>query len=279
MGSVACRGICRSGESKLIPYLRFVLCFVRDALEPARRFVRLTPNQSGTLVFFDKRRREFLSLQSRGPVDSSTADQIYTQHQYNFGFMARSKEIQSKYESILLNGKEALIIDCGANIGLSARYFATEYRKARIVGLEPDIGNVAIARTHCENFENVEIRQAAVGAESGFAVIVNPDAAPNAFQTRRTDSAGGVVVVTINQLLEEFSNAELFIVKIDVEGFEADLFSAHTDWIRKAAVLVIELHDWMVPNSANSHNFLKAISAESRDFVFHGENVFSIRND
>jgi len=87
----------------------------------------LTPNQSGTLFFFDKHRKEFLSLQSRGPVDSSTAYQVYTQHQYNFGFLVRSQDIQSKYESILLSGKEALIVDCGANIGLSARYFATEY--------------------------------------------------------------------------------------------------------------------------------------------------------
>ena len=250
-----------------------MLRFLRDAVEPSRRFVRLTPNQSGTLFFFDKHRKEFLSLQSRGPVDSSTAYQVYTQHQYNFGFLVRSQDIQSKYESILLSGKEALIVDCGANIGLSARYFATEYHAARIVALEPDIGNAALARTQCKNFKNVEIRQAAIGAESGFAAIENPNADANEFRTRRT-SVGDVNVVTINQLHEEFSHAELFIVKIDIEGFEADLFSANTDWIKKAAILIIEL-----PNSANSHNFLKAISAESRDFVVCGENIFSIRND
>jgi len=63
----------------------------------------------------------------------------------------------------------------------------------------------------------------------------------------------------------------------DIEGFESDLFSTNTDWIKKVTVLVVELHDWMIPNSANSHNFL-AISAESRDFVVYGENIFSIRN-
>jgi len=238
----------------------------------------LTPNQGGTLFFFDKHRKEFLSLQSRGPIDSSTAYQVYTQHQYNFGFLARSKDIQSKYDSILSDGKEALIVDCGANIGLSARYFAAEYPAAKIVGLEPGIGNAALARTQCKNFKNVEIRQAAIGAESGFATVENPNADANEFRTKRT-SVGDVNVVTINQLLEEFSNAELFIVKIDIEGFESDLFSANTDWIKKATILIIELHDWMLPNSANSHNFLKAISAESRDFVIYGENIFSIRND
>jgi len=230
------------------------------------------------LFFFDKHRKEFLSLQSRGPVDSSTAYQVYTQHQYNFGFLVRSQDIQSKYESILLSGKEALIVDCGANIGLSARYFATEYPAAKIVGLEPDIENAALATTQCKNFKNVEIRRAAIGAESGFATLENPNADANEFRTKRA-SVGDVNVVTINQLLEEFSNAELFIVKVDIEGFESDLFSANTDWIKKAIILIIELHDWMIPNSANSHNFLKAISAESRDFVVYGENIFSIRND
>jgi FkbM family methyltransferase len=271
--------MCPVAGRRMISYLKLVDRFLRGALSNSRRFVRLTPNQSGRIFFFDKHRREFLSLQSRGPIDSSTADQVYTQHQYNFGHLARSKDIQNKYESILLDGKEALIVDCGANIGLSARYFATEYHEARIIALEPDIENAAIAKTHCKKFKNVEIRQVAVGAESGFVAIVNPNADTNAFQTRRIDSVGGVGVVTINQLLEEFNNAELFIVKIDIEGFEADLFSAHTDWIKKAMILIIELHDWMIPNSANSHNFLRAISADSRDFVVFGENIFSIRND
>src|SRR5882724_4555859 len=160
----------------MISYLKFVPRVLRDTLEPSRRFVRLTPNQSGRIFFFDKHRREFLSLQSRGPIDSYTAYQVYTLHQYNVGFLARSKDIQSKYDSILLDGKEALIVDCGANIGLSTRYFATEYREARVVALEPDIENAALARTQCKNFKNVEIRQAAVGAESGLVTIENPNA-------------------------------------------------------------------------------------------------------
>jgi predicted O-methyltransferase YrrM len=138
--------------------------------------VRLTPNQSGTLFFFDKHRRQYLSLQSRGATDSTTANQIYTHHQYNFDYLARSKELQSNYESMLLNGKEVLIVDCGANIGLSARYFATEYNAAKIVGLEPDIANAELATSQCKNFKNIEIRRAAIGAEKGFATVNNPDA-------------------------------------------------------------------------------------------------------
>ncbi len=69
-----------------------------------------------------------------------------------------------------------------------------------------------------------------------------------------------------------------FLVKIDIEGFEADLFKENTEWVQKFPVLIVELHDWMLPRSANSQNFLKCVSSLDRDFVFRGENVFSIKN-
>ena len=37
-------------------------------------------------------------------------------------------------------------------------------------------------------------------------------------------------------------------------------------------------HDWLLPKQQNSGNFLRQISSRNRDFVFHGENVFSISN-
>ena len=69
-----------------------------------------------------------------------------------------------------------------------------------------------------------------------------------------------------------------FIVKIDIEGFEKDLFSANTEWVERFKLLIIETHDWMFPTQANSNNFLKVISKHNRDFVHKGENIFSISN-
>ena len=57
------------------------------------------------------------------------------------------------------------------------------------------------------------------------------------------------------------------------------MFESNLEWIDKAMVIIIELHDWLLPGSANSQNCLKALSARSRDFVYIGENIFSIRND
>jgi hypothetical protein len=67
-----------------------------------------------------------------------------------------------------------------------------------------------------------------------------------------------------------------FIAKVDIEGGEEDLFSGSTEWV--SATPVLELHDWLLTKSASSRNFLQCISQLDRDFVYIGEDVFSISN-
>ena len=69
-----------------------------------------------------------------------------------------------------------------------------------------------------------------------------------------------------------------FLAKIDIEGAEADLFSRDTDWIDQFPLIIVELHDWLLPKQGTSRNFLRCIAARNRDFVYLGENIFSIRN-
>jgi hypothetical protein len=94
-------------------------------------------------------------------------------------------------------------------------------------------------------------------------------------------AAGGlhpVQSVTINDIYASNSDCAPFIVKIDIEGGEADLFSANTEWVAKTPLIIMELHDWMLTRSANSRTFLKCIAEHDRDFVHIGEHVFSIDN-
>jgi hypothetical protein len=73
-------------------------------------------------------------------------------------------------------------------------------------------------------------------------------------------------------------NGAPFIAKIDIEGAEADLFAANTGWVQSFDLVIIELHDWMLPGQGTSRNFLKCIANLDRDFLHIGENIFSIRN-
>jgi hypothetical protein len=69
-----------------------------------------------------------------------------------------------------------------------------------------------------------------------------------------------------------------FLLKIDIEGAEADLFSNNLEPFMAFYLVIVELHDWLLPGLANSRNFLAWHASSNRDFVYHGENVFSIDN-
>lgn len=259
-------------------YLAYASRLVVSSLRDRCRFVRLSPGKTGKIAFYDKLKKRKFHVFSRGRIDSNTADQIYKNHDYDLQFLMRYEDIRAQYEDILKQGKTPLIVDCGANIGLSSRYFAEEFPEATLVAIEPDKGNCEMIGRNCGHLSNIVLKNAAVGSAPGFVDIVDPSADPNAFQMQRKDGAGGIELVTINGIIEEFPDTVPLLAKIDIEGFEKELFSANTEWVDRFPLLVIETHDWMMPKEANSQNFLKVIAQKDRDFIFRGENVFSIAN-
>jgi hypothetical protein len=47
------------------------------------------------------------------------------------------------------------------------------------------------------------------------------------------------------------------------------LFSKNTDWVALFPVIIIELHDWLMPGEGRSNNFLRTIAQHDRDFWHH----------
>jgi hypothetical protein len=87
----------------------------------------------------------------------------------------------------------------------------------------------------------------------------------------------GVQVITIDQVCEKTAGDELFLVKIDVEGFESDLFSGDRRWIEKAYAIFIEPHDWMLPGEMTSRSFQEALGNHPFEIFIRGENLLYAR--
>ncbi len=242
------------------------------------RFIRLNAHRVGRIKFYDKKARKIFTFWSRNGTDSITLNQIFVREEYNFSHLTRVREIRERYEKLVSNGMTPLIIDCGANIGASSYYFAEEFPHAQVVGIEPDKGNFDSAQRNCSGLPNVELREAAISSATGHVRITNEHEAPNAFQVESHDGESGIPAITIPALMASYPHSELLIVKVDIEGFEADLFKDNTDWIDCAYLLIVELHDWMLPKTASSRTTLRALSERNRDFILHGENIVSIKN-
>ncbi len=112
--------------------------------------------------------------------------------------------------------------------------------------------------------------------------VVDPGQGYWGYRTQPTkeNTQDSVVCITINDLYKRYRPTCFpFIVKIDIEGGEADLFSGNTEWVERTPILIIELHDWLIPKSLSSRPFLRCISRLNRDFLYLGEDVYSISND
>lgn len=220
-----------------------------------------------------------MAIHTRDHIDQAVIKQIFLNQDYDLTKIERHADIQARYEAIVAAGHTPLIIDGGANIGASCLYFALEFPQARIVGIEPEPDNFRLAQANCESIPNIDLVHAGLANASGRAKIQNPNADNWSFQTE-VDTEGDLKLVAFNDLIAQAKqdNQVPFLVKIDIEGFEDNLFACNTEWVDEFYLLVIELHDWMLPGQASSGNFLKCVAALGRDFVYRGENVFSIKN-
>jgi FkbM family methyltransferase len=151
------------------------------------------------------------------------------------------------------------------------------YPFAKIVAVEPDAGNFEIAAMNLTS--NARIICAGISSKIGSARLM--DMGRNcAFRVSSEDpnSNKGIIIdlITIPDILLEEQVNIPFLIKIDIEGFESDLFSQGTEWIDRFPVLLIELHDWMLPGELVTNNFLKEISKRNREFMHFNGYVVSI---
>lgn len=133
-----------------------------------------------------------------------------------------------------------ILVDLGANIGLTSVWLTRHYSISSMIAVEPDPANIAILS---ENFAlngiRAEILQAAVGPEEGVAFFSFSE-----WSNLGHVSTSGtpVQVVSVPAIMEKFHLSEIDLMKIDVEGAEQDLFLQKAEWLRKVRGIIIEFH-------------------------------------
>lgn len=165
-----------------------------------------------------------------------------------------------------------IILDLGSNIGISALYFSLTIPNAEIILVEPSQRNMDIAKRNTKDC-NCHYIVGAIASSKSKLSLVDPGLGPDAYRVELND-VGLVDTFTVDELIQPLDNNP-FLIKIDIEGFESNLFESNTDWIDKFPFLVIELHDWMLLNQFGSRNFLVEIGKRRRNFIFRNENIFS----
>jgi FkbM family methyltransferase len=141
-----------------------------------------------------------------------------------------------------------LIIDCGANVGYASLFFLSRYPGARVIALEPDDRNYDLLTRNLQPFgDRVHMIHGAIWPrETGLRVVKGcfGDGLEWATQVRECHAgeAAELTGTTIASLMARSRDHVVDLLKLDIEGAEAELFAGNLDWIDKVLLLVIELH-------------------------------------
>lgn len=140
---------------------------------------------------------------------------------------------------------DAVILDLGANIGLTIRHFKHLYPQSRIFGFEMDKNNFETCRTNCADLKDVTITNKAVWTTTGtiqYADDVDTDA--YAITENAQTATKEMPSISLPDILAEHSLDKVDFLKMDIEGAEKNILeSDDLSWMQNVQVMNIELHE------------------------------------
>lgn len=248
---------------------------------PRSRWILLSPPFCRLQFVYSKDRKRLIKLRISTYFDWATLHEVFVREEYDLRVFKQDAPATEYYEDLLSSGRTPLIVDLGMNVGISATFFKWKYPGAHLVGLEPDPRNFESAEKNLATMTKIDLYRAAIGISDGHALLFDPRSGNNAYRTFGSPNEISIEVpmMSMATILERHSECVPFLIKIDIEGHEKELFSARPSWISQFKVLMIETHDWMLPGEACSSSLLEQLSGLDRDLLFRGENLFSVRND
>jgi len=274
--------------SRYLYYSIFDLLKIFINLKSTNNFIILYPRILSlilrSILIFDKKEKNFFFQKVRNYSDVLTVYEIFSYENYNLKLFKSYENVKKEYTKIIELNCLPLIIDCGSNIGASSVYFNKIFPESNILSIEPDKNSFEFSKKNI-NFKNSLLINKAINCEKNKVNFFS-DIKDN--RASKVSLKGGDIVesATINEIIEDLKprNNKPFLIKIDIEGFESKLFSKNYEWLNEFKVIIIEIHDWMLPKEFNSFNFLRALvetmsKKSKRDLLILEENLISIRID
>lgn len=175
--------------------------------------------------------------------------------------------------------KPEFIIDAGANIGLSALFFAKKYPGAHIAAIEAQKDNFELLRRNTRDYPNINPVNAGLWYKSTTLEVADDKVDSTGFTVRETAATNprGFKAITAQDILRSHNKSHIDIFKIDIEGAEKEILTENTSWIGQTRILIIELHDRKKPGCTPA--FFEAFSKGNFECHPFGQNFLLFNKD
>jgi len=147
-----------------------------------------------------------------------------------------------------------IIVDCGANIGLSTLFFQRQFPNAVIISIEPELSNYHLLQRNIKKYKNIKILHAAVWYKNCFLKIIDTGGGVASFITSEAEKPDNSIeeinAYNISEIMKMFDLEYIDLIKIDIEGSEYEIFKNDSDiWIEKTKIVAVEIHESLKPGA------------------------------
>jgi len=182
-------------------------------------------------------------------------------------FYKRPYELIKTYEELFLDeiyrfqtkSEQPVIIDCGANIGLSSLYFKTIYPNATLHAFEPDAVLFQLLEKNAQvnGFTNTNLHQAAVWIEDTNLSFSSKGSEASHIDLSN-QSTHQVKAIRLSSFLAEFEHVDF--LKIDIEGAEFQVVADCLEGLKKVDHFFLEYHG-KVDQTKQLHTLLQQVES------------------
>ena len=265
----------RPSLERLLRYPNYIKSFgLLDGLRLASGIERFLPQKSEVTRSFRVPGYSQPFILRDCVADHAAFWQCIVRQQYDLTQFPHTAYLRTRYENLLAAGRTPVILDLGANIGLSAMVFAEAFPRAHVLAVEPEAQNFALLTRNAAPYgSRIRPLQGAVWPHEEKLAILNPQSGAMSFRIGTTTSDTGIVAYTVHSLMRIAGDTEALIVKMDIEGAQKSLFAENTGWIEHVDAILLELDDWLFPWQGTSVPFFRAMSKHSFEYLMNGENL------
>lgn len=162
-----------------------------------------------------------------------------------------------RYYRFETGSKKPLIIDCGANVGMSIFNFKQQYPGAEIHGFEADAEVFGLLRSNLAGFEGngMHLMNKAVWIKNEKLNFISEGADGGKIVTSGSGAGSSVDAIDLREYLMPFEHIDF--LKIDIEGAEHKLLPHIADQLHKVDCIFLEYHSY----AGQEQNLASVISA------------------
>lgn len=150
---------------------------------------------------------------------------------------------------VSLNIKPSIIIDAGANIGLTTLYLNGFFDDCNFICIEPNNQNIDLLKKNiaANNIGCSIIEKGIWGSKTQLRINGNfrdKKAWSFSLTENKDETSDKIDCVTFEDIIKEYNLLYIDFLKIDIEGAEWNVFkNPNLEWLKLVKVIAIEIHE------------------------------------